>query len=86
MLIRENSAKIFNTTTRSEQGFSLNPMTRDEKTNITEKKALYRLEMRKEGPVIISMSFSRLPAMGTSFPVFSVRPQSNDKRPFVRKG
>lgn len=45
--------------TRSEQGFSLNPMTRDEKTNITEKKALYRLEMRKEAPVIILTSFAR---------------------------
>lgn len=46
--------------TRSEQGFSLNPMTRDEKTNTnTEKKALYRLEMRKEAPVIILTSFAR---------------------------
>lgn len=34
-------------------------MTRDEKTNITEKKALYRLEMRKEAPVIILTSFAR---------------------------
>lgn len=34
-------------------------MTRDEKTNITEQKALYRLEMRKEAPVIILTSFTR---------------------------
>lgn len=35
-------------------------MTRDEKTNTnTEKKALYRLEMRKEAPVIILTSFTR---------------------------
>ena len=35
-------------------------MTRDEKTNTnTEKKALYRLEMRKEAPVIILTSFAR---------------------------